>query len=96
MQVRLCYTETATGTDYTHDVEIAGDVITLKGVMQALNKINQDSLAEIGDDASSIKPWVGVTCHLLPNEKTAAFIAQGHDSYFGDYLITGRVYTNFI
>lgn len=94
MKVRICYSETATGCDYNRDVEIAGDVITLRGIMQAINKINQESIEEVGDQCT-IDPWVGVACHLLPNEKTAAFIAQGSDPYFGHYLITGRVYTEF-
>lgn len=93
MQVRICYSETATGEDYTRDLEILGDVITLRGIMQALNKVNQ---MEASQDGCESIPWVGVSCHLLPNDKTAAFIAQGSDPYFGDYLITGRVYTEFL
>ena len=86
-KIRICYKETATGEHYKNDVEV--ETVTLDSVMQALNATLVDS------ESFVTEPWIG-NAWVEGAPGTFAFIATCKDaSYFGTYLITGAVYTEF-
>ena len=91
MKVRIAFKETATGGD-----EVLFDVEVEAVTPGELTRVLRTKFMEGADDMP--EPDLEVR-HLMPvgqEEQTFGYLARWRDSYFGEQLVYGVVYTSFI
>lgn len=93
MRVRIALTDTGTGSLELIDCDIAE--LTLKATIDGVNKYIAQREPDIRALFHDVQPmsWISNT----DDEPTHyAFIYRWHDAYFGDVLVHGVVYTQFV
>lgn len=93
MQIRLAVSETATGEADIWDVELKGNSISAQDTVNFVRERWTSHDKDAGIDSAYADL---TTAAFIPHGRKFAFILKWNDFHFGEQLVTGVIYLDFV